>query len=89
VFLLNQSLKQSNEAAEFFMNLQTLNVLSGVDATTRADNLPPERPPTIWTSSYHVYLQEQQQKEEEEQKKKKKKTLVQLGPLWENNLAGE
>jgi hypothetical protein len=65
---------QSDEAAKFFLDLLSVTVFSGVDATARADNLPPERPPTIWTSTYHIYLQELEMKK----KKKKKKTVAQL-----------
>jgi hypothetical protein len=79
VFVQKQSIVQTDESAKFFLDLLKLTVFSGVDATNRADNLPPERPPTIWTSSYHLYLQERQKQTEGEGKKKEaRKPLAQF-----------
>jgi filamentous hemagglutinin family protein len=96
VFFNKQAFKQSDENAKFFLDLLNLTIFSGVDAAARADNLPPERPPTIWTSTYHLYLEEQQ---EEERKKKKRKALEkkavveqsvpQSAPVWAASLGGE
>jgi len=84
VFLKQQTLVPQDEASKFFRDVLKVTVFTGVDATAKTDNLPPESPPTIWTSSYHIYLQEQQQKEDE-QKKKHKKHLAQYSALWEAN----
>jgi len=84
VFLKQQTLVPQDEASKFFRDVLKVTVFTGVDATAKTDNLPPESPPTIWTSSYHIYLQEQQQKEDE-QKKKHKKYLAQYSALWEAN----
>ncbi len=89
VFLVQQDFVQvSDETAKFFLDVLNLVVFTGVNATAKADSLPPERPPTIWTSSYHIYLQQQQEKESEE-KKSKNPTVAQLAPFAETRLAGE
>ena len=80
----------THETQNFFNDLLRLITFSGVNATARADNLPPERPPTVWTSSYHLYLQEREQQEEERKKKKKlKKTLAQFSSFSVADLRGE
>ena len=87
VFVQQQTIQQTDETAKFFLDLLKLTIFSGVDATAEVDKLPPERPPTIWTSSYHIYLLEQQQKEEEE--KKRRRTMaeqLQLDSRWEASL---
>jgi len=81
VFVQKQAILQTDESAKFFFDLLNLIVVSAVDATAAVDKLPPERPPTIWTSSYHIYLEE---------KKKKKKTVAEHhAPVFAANIAGE
>jgi hypothetical protein len=81
VFVQKQAILQTDETAKFFFDLLTVAIVNAVDATAEVDKLPPERPPTIWTSSYHVYL--------EERKKKKKRTAQLQGPVFAANVAGE
>jgi hypothetical protein len=81
VFVQKQAILQTDETAKFFFDLLNLVVVSAVDATAEVDKLPPERPPTIWTSSYHIYLEE---------KKNKRKRVVEHGaPVFAVNVAGE
>jgi hypothetical protein len=81
VFVQKQAILQTDESAKFFFDLLTVAIVNAVDATAEVDKLPPERPPTIWTSSYHLYL--------EEKKKKKKRVVEHQGPVLVANVAGE
>jgi hypothetical protein len=84
VFLVKQDFVQAtDETSKFFLDVLNLVVFSGVNATASVDNLPPDRPPTVWTSSYHIYLQEQ----EEAEKKKKDQQVAQLAAPVEAALA--
>jgi hypothetical protein len=81
VFVQKQAILQTDETAKFFFDLLNLVVVNAIDATAEVDKLPPERPPTIWTSSYHIYL--------EENKKKKKIVADHYLPIVAANLPGE
>jgi filamentous hemagglutinin family protein len=84
VFGQEQNFVQPNEVAKFYLNVEHLETSSEIDETTGAEYLPPERPPTIWTSSYHVQLQEEQDK-----KKKKNKPAGKSKPVAFQNAPAE
>jgi hypothetical protein len=83
-------INSGDEAGKFFaVNLLAIVTGSVADALTNARDIPTATPPTVFTSTYHLYQEEEQQKEEEEEEKKKGKPLTQLSPLWEANRGGQ
>jgi filamentous hemagglutinin family protein len=85
VFVVKQTFIQQDEASKFFLDLLNLVVFSSVDASAKASEIPPSSPPTIWTSSYHLYKEEQDAKEK---KNKQEKKVSMLSPFWEIKLEG-